>query len=88
MGAIPWVLMSEIFPLNIKGAAGSFATLVNWSGSWACSYTFNFLMSWSTYDSFMLYAAVNVLAVVFVIKVVPETKGRTLEQIQAAINSS
>ncbi|XP_047976177.1 sugar transporter ERD6-like 7 [Salvia hispanica] len=88
MGAIPWVLMSEIFPLNIKGAAGSFATLVNWSGSWACSYTFNFLMSWSTYGSFMLYAAVNVLAVVFVIKVVPETKGRTLEQIQAAISSS
>ncbi|KAL1558473.1 sugar transporter ERD6-like 7 [Salvia divinorum] len=88
MGAIPWVLMSEIFPLNIKGTAGSFATLVNWSGSWACSYTFNFLMSWSTYGSFMLFGAVNALAVVFVIKLVPETKGRTLEQIQAAISSS
>ncbi|KAG6415351.1 hypothetical protein SASPL_122762 [Salvia splendens] len=69
MGAIPWVVMSEIFPLNIKGTAGSFATLVNWSGSWACSYTFNFLMSWSTYGSFMLYAAVNALAVLFVIKI-------------------
>ncbi|KAH6766333.1 Major facilitator superfamily protein [Perilla frutescens var. hirtella] len=88
MGAIPWVLMSEIFPINIKGVAGSLATLVNWSSSWACSYTFNFLMSWSSYGTFILYATVNALAVVFVIKVVPETKGRTLEEIQAAISSS
>lgn len=38
--------------------------------------------------TFILYGTVNALAIVFVIKVVPETKGRTLEQIQAAINSS
>ncbi|KAA8543191.1 hypothetical protein F0562_021314 [Nyssa sinensis] len=87
MGAIPWVLMSEIFPINIKGVAGSLATLVNWIGAWAVSYTFNFLMSWSSYGTFVLYGAVNVLAILFVIKVVPETKGRTLEQIQAAINA-
>ncbi|XP_057782551.1 sugar transporter ERD6-like 7 isoform X2 [Salvia miltiorrhiza] len=88
MGAVPWVVMSEIFPINIKGVAGSLATLVNWFGAWACSYTFNFLMSWSSYGTFILYGGVNALAIVFVIKVVPETKGRTLEQIQAAINSS
>ncbi|KAL0389554.1 UNVERIFIED_CONTAM: Sugar transporter ERD6-like 7 [Sesamum calycinum] len=88
MGAVPWVVMSEIFPINIKGVAGSLATLVNWFGAWACSYTFNFLMSWSSYGTFILYAAVNALAILFVIKVVPETKGRTLEQIQAAINTS
>ncbi|PIN26075.1 putative transporter (major facilitator superfamily) [Handroanthus impetiginosus] len=86
MGAVPWVVMSEIFPINIKGVAGSLATLVNWFGAWACSYTFNFLMTWSSYGTFILYAAINALAIVFVIKVVPETKGRTLEQIQAAIN--
>ncbi|KAL3644838.1 hypothetical protein CASFOL_010018 [Castilleja foliolosa] len=88
MGAVPWVVMSEIFPINVKGVAGSLATLVNWFGAWAVSYTFNFLMSWSSYGTFGLYAAVNALAVVFVIKVVPETKGRTLEQIQAAVNAS
>ncbi|KAK2990544.1 hypothetical protein RJ640_019824 [Escallonia rubra] len=88
MGAVPWVVMSEIFPINVKGVAGSLATLVNWFGAWAVSYTFNFLMSWSSYGTFILYAAINALAILFVIVVVPETKGRTLEQIQAAINAS
>ncbi|KAG8485567.1 hypothetical protein CXB51_018928 [Gossypium anomalum] len=87
MGAVPWVVMSEIFPINIKGIAGSLATLVNWFGAWAVSYTFNFLMSWSSYGTFIIYAAINALAIVFVITVVPETKGKTLEQIQAAINA-
>lgn len=87
MGAVPWVVMSEIFPINVKGVAGSLATLVNWFGAWAVSYSFNFLMSWSSYGTFIIYAAINALSIFFVILVVPETKGRTLEQIQAAINS-
>ncbi|KAL6217343.1 hypothetical protein ACLB2K_010560 [Fragaria x ananassa] len=86
MGAVPWVIMSEIFPINIKGQAGSFATLVNWFGAWLCSYTFNFLMTWSSYGTFILYAVINVLAIIFIVVMVPETKGRTLEQIQASIN--
>ncbi|KAL6970336.1 hypothetical protein U1Q18_030034 [Sarracenia purpurea var. burkii] len=40
--------MSEIFPIHIKGIAGSLVVLVNWLGAWAVSYTFNFLMSWSS----------------------------------------
>jgi hypothetical protein len=48
MGPVPWVIMSEIFPINVKGIAGSLVVLVNWSGAWAVSYTFNFLMSWSS----------------------------------------
>uniref|UniRef100_A0A7N0T8L5 Major facilitator superfamily (MFS) profile domain-containing protein n=1 Tax=Kalanchoe fedtschenkoi TaxID=63787 RepID=A0A7N0T8L5_KALFE len=87
MGAIPWVVMSEIFPINIKGTAGSLATLVNWFGAWVVSYTYNYLYSWSSYGTFLIYATVNALAIVFVIKVMPETKGKTLEQIQAIINS-
>lgn len=87
MGAVPWVVMSEIFPINIKGVAGSLATLMNWFGAWAISYTFNYLMSWSSYGTFIIYGVINALAIVFVVKVVPETKGRTLEQIQATINA-
>jgi len=76
----------QIFPINIKGVAGGMATLVNWFGAWAVSYTFNFLMSWSSYGTFLIYAAINALAIVFVIAIVPETKGKTLEQIQAVVN--
>ncbi|CAI8614155.1 unnamed protein product [Vicia faba] len=86
MGAVPWVVMSEIFPVNIKGQAGSIATLVNWFGAWLCSYTFNFLMSWSLYGTFILYGWVNAVAILFIVLVVPETKGKSLEQLQAAIN--
>ncbi|PKI59401.1 hypothetical protein CRG98_020160 [Punica granatum] len=80
MGTIPWVVMSE-------GVAGGFATLVNWFGAWVVSYSFNFLLSSSSYSTFILYAAINALVILFVIRVVPETKGKALEQIQAAINS-
>ncbi|XP_024028783.1 sugar transporter ERD6-like 7 isoform X2 [Morus notabilis] len=86
MGAVPWIVMSEIFPINIKGQAGSLATLMNWFGAWLCSYSFNFLMAWSSYGTFIFYAAVYVMAILFIITVVPETKGKTLEEIQAAIN--
>ncbi|KAE8701459.1 Sugar transporter ERD6-like 16 [Hibiscus syriacus] len=87
MGTFPWVIMSEIFPINIKGAAGSLVTLANWFGAWAVSYTFNFLMSWSSHGTFILYAAINAVAILFVVTLVPETKEKTLEQIQAAINA-
>ncbi|CAM0871769.1 unnamed protein product [Alopecurus aequalis] len=56
MGSVPWVIMSEIFPINIKGIGGSLVTLVNWSGSWAVSFGFNFLMSWNSSGAPNLHA--------------------------------
>ncbi|XP_059449292.1 sugar transporter ERD6-like 16 [Corylus avellana] len=87
LGSVPWLIMSEIFPINVKGAAGSLVVLVNWLGAWAISYTFNFLMSWSASGTFFIYSAFSVMTVLFVAKLVPETKGKTLEEIQACINS-
>ncbi|PIA39404.1 hypothetical protein AQUCO_02600097v1 [Aquilegia coerulea] len=87
MGPVPWVIMSEIFPINVKGVAGSLVTLVNWFGAWAVSYTFNFLMSWSSSGIFFLYSGVCAITILFVANLVPETKGKTLEEIQASINT-
>jgi SP family facilitated glucose transporter-like MFS transporter 8 len=42
-------LIAQIFPINMKGSAGSLVTLVNWFSSWTVSYAFNFLLIWSTY---------------------------------------
>ncbi|XP_019075604.1 sugar transporter ERD6-like 16 isoform X3 [Vitis vinifera] len=83
IGSASWVIMSEIFPLNVKGAAGSLAIWANWFGSWAVSYTFNYLISWSSSGTFFLYSAVSAAAILFVAKLVPETRRRTLEEIQA-----
>ncbi|KAM1742447.1 hypothetical protein ACFX12_012447 [Malus domestica] len=87
MGAVPWVIMSEVFPIHVKGAAGSLVVLMNWLGAWAVSYTYNFLMSWSSSRTYYIYAGFSLLTIIFVAKLVPETKGKTLEEIQACINS-
>ncbi|XP_058076790.1 sugar transporter ERD6-like 16 isoform X2 [Magnolia sinica] len=87
LGAVPWVIMSEIFPMNIKGIAGSLVTLMHWFGAWVVSYAFNFLMIWSSSGTFFLNAGVSAATVLFIAKLVPETKGRTLEEIQASMNS-
>lgn len=85
IAGLSWVVMSEIYPVNIKGSAGSLSTLVNWSCSWVVSLTFNFMAEWSESGTFFIYSAILCLGVVFIAKLVPETKGRTLEEIQASI---
>ncbi|KAI3713792.1 hypothetical protein L1987_72378 [Smallanthus sonchifolius] len=85
MGAIPWLIMSEIFPLHIKGTAGSLTCIVNWMGAWAVSFSFNFLVNWSPAGTFWLFSGFGILNIVFVAKLVPETKGKSLEEIQASL---
>ncbi|KAJ8641427.1 hypothetical protein MRB53_018121 [Persea americana] len=82
IGAIPWVIMSEILPVNIKSLAGSIATLGNWLSAWAITMSANLLLSWSSGGTFTLYTVMSAFTIVFVVLWVPETKGRTLEEIQ------
>ncbi|KAL9248080.1 hypothetical protein vseg_021442 [Gypsophila vaccaria] len=85
MGGIPFVIMSEIFPINIKAAAGSLATVVSFVTTWIVTYSFNFMMNWSSSGTFLVFTSVNVCSLLFVAKLVPETKGRTLEEIQTSV---
>ncbi|KAI5432786.1 hypothetical protein KIW84_020190 [Lathyrus oleraceus] len=82
LGAMSWIIMSEILPINIKGLAGSFATLANWFFSWLVTLTTNLLLDWSSGGTFTIYTAVCVFTAGFVAIWVPETKGKTLEEIQ------
>eukprot|EP01018_Ginkgo_biloba_P008197 Gb_25441 [translate_table: standard] len=84
VGPIPWIIMSEILPVNVKGLAGSIATLANWLSSWVVTMTVNMLLEWSSAGTFMLYALICALTLIFVAFHVPETKGRTLEEIEAS----
>ena len=83
MGPVVWVILSEIFPTRIRGLAMSVATLVLWTSCFAVSQTFPILVehlgsAWT----FWLYAALSAASFVFTLRVVPETKGRSLEEIE------
>ncbi|KAJ1408880.1 Sugar/inositol transporter, partial [Sesbania bispinosa] len=82
LGPIPWLIMSEILPVNIKGLAGSIATLTNWLTSWMITMTANLLLTWSSGGTFTIYTVVAAFTVAFAAIWVPETKGRALEEIQ------
>ncbi|TYG95910.1 hypothetical protein ES288_A11G306100v1 [Gossypium darwinii] len=88
MEGIPWLIVAEIFPINVKGAAGSLAGLTGNICSWTVSYSFNFLFQWSSAGTFFIYSAICGVCVIFIAKMVPEAKGRTLEEIQASLTTS
>ncbi|KAK6278080.1 hypothetical protein POUND7_018403 [Theobroma cacao] len=72
----------QILPINIKGLGGSIATLSNWFFSWVVTMTANLLLDWSSGGTFTIYMIVSAFTILFVALWVPETKGRTLEEIQ------
>ncbi|RYR28394.1 hypothetical protein Ahy_B01g052502 [Arachis hypogaea] len=85
-GPIPWIIMSEILPSNIKGLAGSVATFMNWFTASLVTLTANMLLEWSNPGTFTIYATFSAITLAFAILWVPETKGKTLEEIQASFN--
>ncbi|KAH0876953.1 hypothetical protein HID58_064347, partial [Brassica napus] len=85
LGGLPWVIMSEIFPVNVKITAGSLVTVSSWFFSWVIIYSFNFMMQWSASGTYFTFSGVSLVTIVFIWILVPETKGRTLEEIQASL---
>src|SRR5579863_6429573 len=82
VGTGTWVLMSEICPTRIRGRAMSLATIFLWCGTLLVTLTFlSLVKSLTAPGAFLLYAAVSIAAFLFVWRLVPETKGRTLEEI-------
>ncbi|HEX2394550.1 MAG TPA: D-xylose transporter XylE [Bacteroidales bacterium] len=87
-GPVTWVLLSEIFPNNIRGAM-SIAVAAQWIANWVVSYTFPIMNDnqWLTElfnhgFSYWIYGVMGIIAALFVWKYVPETKGKTLEEME------
>jgi MFS transporter, SP family, galactose:H+ symporter len=84
LGPIFWLLIAEIYPLRIRGLAEGTAATFNWASNLIVSLTFLTLVEkLGASSTFLLYALASVASWLFAYWFVPETKGRTLEQIEA-----
>jgi SP family galactose:H+ symporter-like MFS transporter len=83
LGPVFWLLIAEIYPLNVRGRAMSVATIANWAANFLITLTFLTLVGvLGRAGVFWLYAVVGLFAWFFVFRLVPETKGLTLEEIE------
>jgi SP family sugar porter-like MFS transporter len=83
LAPVTWVLLSEIFPNRIRGAAMSVSTFSLWSACFVLTYTFPLLnQGLGPAGTFWIYAGISVLGFIFIKSKVRETKGKTLEEIE------
>jgi SP family galactose:H+ symporter-like MFS transporter len=83
LGPVVWTVINEIFPRSIRGRGVSIATAANWGSAWLVSQFFLSLVSTiGESGTFLLFAALSVAAFIWISKVLPETRGRSLEDIE------
>ncbi|MDX2418768.1 MAG: sugar porter family MFS transporter [Xanthomonadales bacterium] len=86
LGPVMWVLFSELFPNRIRGIAISFCGLINSSISFIVQLVFPWeLENFGPATTFLIYGSFAIVGLIFVMRVLPETKGRSLEQLQAEL---
>lgn len=86
LAPIVWVILSEIFPNRIRGAAMALATFTLWIACFILTYTFPLLnKSLGASGTFWVYAGVCILGFLFILRKLPETKGKTLEMIETEL---
>lgn len=86
LAPVVWVILSEIFPNRIRGAAMSLAAVALWIGNFSLTFTFPAIkenLGWSL--NFWLYALICIAGFIFMVFKLPETKGKSLEEIEKAL---
>lgn len=86
LAPVTWIVISEIFPTRIRAKGMALSTFALWSASFVLTYTFPLLnSSFGSYGTFWLYGFICILGFLFIKKNLPETKGKTLEEIETII---
>ena len=83
IGPCSWLIISEIFPTRVRGRATSICTFCNWITDFLILLVFPRLQEWSQVGTFLTFAAITLALALALARLVPETKGKTLEQIEA-----
>ena len=82
-GCIPWLILAELFPTSIRGKASSIAVATNWTSSFIITLSFTPLVNLvGEAAGFGFYSLCCVAGIAFVFFYVPETKGKSLEEIE------
>ncbi len=88
LGPVMWVLLSEIFPNNIRGIAISVVGFTNSMVSWVVVQFFPWqLENFGSVMTFIIYACFGIVALLLLLKLLPETKGKSLEELEAELAS-
>uniref|UniRef100_A0A1B0CZM5 Major facilitator superfamily (MFS) profile domain-containing protein n=2 Tax=Phlebotomus papatasi TaxID=29031 RepID=A0A1B0CZM5_PHLPP len=88
-GPVPWLMMGELFASDVKGFAGPMAGTTNWILAFVITKTFpNLVDAMGTGETFWLFSGLSILGLIFVFFIVPETKGKSLSEIQDLLNRS
>jgi SP family arabinose:H+ symporter-like MFS transporter len=88
LGPVVWVIISEIFPNRIRGKATAIAAMMLWAADYLVSQTFPPLLSSAgPASTFWIYGSMALIALLFTWRVVPETKGKSLEEIESLWSS-
>lgn len=83
LGPVVWTVINEVFPAQVRGKGVATATALNWFAAWLVTQFFLSVVEWtSTSGAFLIFAFFCGVTLWFVARHVPETKGRTLEEIQ------
>ena len=86
LGPVMWVLFSELFPNTIRGVAISFVGLINSAVSFLVQWVFPWELDvLGSSTTFMIYGVFALLGLIFILRVIPETKGKTLEELEAQL---
>ena len=84
LGPVMWLMIAEIYPLNVRGLGASFATCMNWFANGLVALSFLTIVDKiGISNTFLIYFVMCIVSIVFIYFLVPETKGVTLERIEA-----